>query len=137
MLWVIEIRKAMKVWWVIGHVLYLKSHESIMGDRSSFLLTNWALGATIKPVGLLFWLVINDLYLISPGTQRKAIRHFGNWIEFSTTTKFKTSMSDAYKMVENEHFENASIKPFGPLFLTLVMKMKILWCSEKRTYLGS
>ena len=35
-------------------------------------------------------------------------------------------MLAASKMVKNEYFENASIKPFGPLFLTLVMKMKIL-----------
>ena len=29
-------------------------------------------------------------------------------------------MSDATKMVKNVHFENASIKPFGPLFMTSV-----------------
>ena len=34
-------------------------------------------------------------------------------------------MPDASKMVENEHFENTSIKLFLLIFWTLVMKMKI------------
>ena len=38
-------------------------------------------------------------------------------------------MSDASKMIKNEHFENALIKPVGPLFVTLfwfrlLIKMK-------------